>query len=283
MERNNKLYIKLSSACVFVILMMSSLLAGHHGYCVEKENIAADLNHALALTLKERDVHIITPDTINAYRQMQRNSNGNFLFAVADNRFCNNLQNNKIKNRAYLTFDIIDDNYNKSGIREDIISSDSMILENQCCGETIALRGYARLSSAAIFKLSDQRMSVFLFLMAVVWAVVSTLYIRRKQEESNNDVSYGSLVLSSADERFHTYNNVPIHFTPMQEQLMKMFLTSPTHTLSKEDICDALWPKKDDANDTLYTLIRRLKPIIEDNTNLIITSDRSKGYILKIK
>jgi DNA-binding SARP family transcriptional activator len=56
---------------------------------------------------------------------------------------------------------------------------------------------------------------------------------------------------------------------------------SPSHLLTKKEICDALWPKKEDASETLYTLIRRLKPIVEQHSNLRITSDRGRAYELK--
>jgi DNA-binding response OmpR family regulator len=69
----------------------------------------------------------------------------------------------------------------------------------------------------------------------------------------------------------------------MQHQLMEMFFLSPSHSLTKTEICDALWPKKPDASETLYTLIRRLKPVVEQHSNLKIESDRSKSYCLKTK
>ena len=74
-----------------------------------------------------------------------------------------------------------------------------------------------------------------------------------------------------------------VKLTPMQQQLMEMLWQSPSHQLSKAEICDALWPKKPDASETLYTLIRRLKPIIEEQSDLKIESDRGKSYSLKIR
>ncbi len=71
--------------------------------------------------------------------------------------------------------------------------------------------------------------------------------------------------------------------TPMQQQLMEMFFRSPSHLLTKSEICEALWPKKDDASETLYTLIRRLKPVIEQHSDLKIEADRGRAYELKIK
>ena len=66
----------------------------------------------------------------------------------------------------------------------------------------------------------------------------------------------------------------------MQQQLMLLFWKAPSHSLSKEDICAALWPKKEDANDTLYTLIKRIKPILEAHTDLKIVVDRGRKYTL---
>ena len=60
-------------------------------------------------------------------------------------------------------------------------------------------------------------------------------------------------------------------------------MTNDTHTLSKQDICERLWPKKPDASDTLYTLIRRIKPIVETNSRLKIESDRGRNYSLRLK
>ena len=64
---------------------------------------------------------------------------------------------------------------------------------------------------------------------------------------------------------------------------MEMFMMTESHSLSKQEICDRLWPKKPDASDTLYTLIKRVKPILESNSNLKIESYRGKSYTLKLK
>ena len=87
--------------------------------------------------------------------------------------------------------------------------------------------------------------------------------------------------MSFCGNRFHDANGEQIHFTPMQHELMEMFFLSDCHTLQKQDICDRLWPKKPDASETLYTLIRRLKPIVEHHSRLRIESDRGKAYALK--
>ena len=110
----------------------------------------------------------------------------------------------------------------------------------------------ARCSAATIFAMSDQKPASVLWTFTLLWAAFC-FYRRRR------------------------------HLPPMQQQLMEMFFRSSSHVLTKTEICDALWPKKPDASETLYTLIKRLKPIIEQHSNLKIEADRGKAYKLKIR
>lgn len=61
-----------------------------------------------------------------------------------------------------------------------------------------------------------------------------------------------------------------------------MFFRSPTHILTRAEICETLWPGKLNADETLNTLIRRLRPLVEENSNLKITTDRGRAYILEV-
>ena len=133
-----------------------------------------------------------------------------------------------------------------------------------------------------ILMLSDQRASGALLFVGILWMMCSLWYVRRfKPEMFAKALSYGGIVFTN--DRFITAKGEHIHFTPMQHSLMEMFMMAESHSLSKQEICDRLWPKKPDASDTLYTLIKRVKPILEANSNLKIESDRGKSYMLKIK
>ena len=149
-------------------------------------------------------------------------------------------------------------------------------------------RAYAHCSEATIFSLSDQRPAAILWMLTGFWAMF--VWYRRRQRIAvghlllsvPSGLSYGGLVYSEEEGRFYAADGDAVSLTPMQYQLMEMFFHSPNHTLTKTEICNALWPKKPDANDTLYTLIRRLKPVVEQHSNLKIESDRSKAYRLVI-
>ena len=141
------------------------------------------------------------------------------------------------------------------------------------------LRCEARCSAATIFLLSDQRPASILWTMAILWG----LYCFWRYRKQVPLMIFGGLAYSEHDGRFYNTMGKQVRLTPMQLQLMEMFFRSESHQLTKTEICDALWPKKDDANDTLYTLIRRLKPIIEAHSDLMIESDRGRAYELKIR
>ena len=134
-----------------------------------------------------------------------------------------------------------------------------------------------QVSTATILSLSDQRPSMIIWSMALLWGLFG-LYQHRRLSVLG---LYGGLALQEG--RFVNAKGSEVKLTPMQQQLMEMLWQSPSHQLSKAEICDALWPKKPDASETLYTLIRRLKPIIEEHSGLKIESDRGKSYSLKIR
>ena len=144
-------------------------------------------------------------------------------------------------------------------------------------------KAYAHCSEATIFSLSDQRLASVLWMMTIGWAVFC--FYRRKKFEPLlvGMIHYGGLRFSESENLFYAKDGHLVQLTPMQHQLMEMFFQSPSHSLTKREICNALWPKKPDASETLYTLIRRLKPVIEQHSDLKIESDRSKAYQLKIK
>ena len=149
------------------------------------------------------------------------------------------------------------------------------------CWET-KMVAEANCSFATTFMMSDQKASSSLFAFGALWLLGSLWYVRRnKPELIVQGLAYGGIVFH--DDKFMTVSGEEMRLTPMQHSLLKIFITTDTHTLSKQEICDRLWPKKPDASDTLYTLIRRIKPIIETHSTLKIESDRGKSYSLKLR
>lgn len=168
---------------------------------------------------------------------------------------------------------------------------------------TLSFRGYARCSAGLIFSLSQQKLPAMLLGAALLCGVFSVFQVRRRAgasglasdspsgsasglasgSASGELIAFGNLSLSVPEACFYNERRERLKLTPMQYSLMEMFYLSSSHLLPKADICRSLWPGKENAEETLYTLIGRLKPILEDNSNLKITTDRGRAYGLELK
>ncbi|MBQ3752086.1 MAG: helix-turn-helix domain-containing protein [Prevotella sp.] len=149
-------------------------------------------------------------------------------------------------------------------------------------GSPVNFKPYAHCSEATIFSLSDQRPATVLWVLTGVWAML-VWYRRQHYAVLPGGITLGGLTYAEAEGRFYAADGQRVQLTPMQHQLLTMFFQSDAHLLTKAEICDALWPKKPDASDTLYTLIRRLKPIVEQHSSLKIESDRGRAYELTVR
>ncbi len=213
---------------VLFALIITSSFVSLTSYKATEEQVAEDMNQALAKTMEEQQSDVISADTIqvfNSYLRMEL-----------------------LRGKAVLAVDT------RNGFRP-----------------------RPQVSTATILLLSEQRPAMVLWSMALLWGLFCLYQHRRKISLGQ----YGGLALQ--DGQFINAKGTVVKLTPMQQQLMEMLWQEPTHQVSKAAICDALWPKKEDASETLYTLVRRLKPIIEQHSDLKIEVDRGKSYGLKIR
>ena len=229
---------------VLFALIITSSLTSLGSYRSTSQKVIKDMDRALAITMQEQQSDVISQDTIRTFNS--------------------HLQITALRGKATLAVDT----------------------------RSKQFKAYAHCSEATIFSLSDQRPAALLWVLTGCWAMFLFLSekLRVKSEESQDRrpegesqfSGFGGLTYSEAEGRFYAIDGNEVQLTPMQHQLLTMFFLSPSHSLSKAEICDALWPKKPDASDTLYTLIRRLKPVIERYSDLKIESDRSKAYRLTV-
>ena len=257
---------------VLFALIITSSLTSLGSYRSTSQKVIKDMDRALAITMQEQQSDVISQDTIRTFNS--------------------HLQIAALRGKATLAIDT----------------------------RSKQFKAYAHCSEATIFCLSDQRPAALLWVLTGCWAMFLFLSekLRVKSEESqdrrpegesqfaaalptsaaaeptsavaNSSLftlhsslpPFGGLTYSETEGRFYAIDGNEVQLTPMQHQLLTMFFLSPSHSLSKAEICDALWPKKPDASDTLYTLIRRLKPVIERYSDLKIESDRSKAYRLTV-
>ena len=250
-----------TSFCIFLLLVVPSFVISGINYMNTKEHILNDLNQALAKTILKEDVKEVTTDTIRTYR--------NFLITK------------ELKDCAYLTHCPLND-------KSSALCSDTMVCNIH--ERIIGLRAYANCSTAAIFGMSDQRIPSLLSLIAAVWGILSLIHFLRTQKyhsikplsnTASTSTTVSDTLFNPAES--HTLLNItgkPVHLTPMQHQLVTLFLSKPDYQVSTTEICETLWPKKDNAKETLYTLIRRIKPVLEEQANIKIVSVKGGYYRL---
>ncbi|MGP1480841.1 MAG: winged helix-turn-helix domain-containing protein [Hoylesella enoeca] len=244
------------SIAIFLFFAISSMLSSIECYRKAERRIVNDLNRALVLTVQEHPSEELTPDTLRTYRR--------------------HLTIDQLKTRASLAYCLHGEN---------IDTTCSKLLPADKSAHFIGLRAYANCSMATIFSISDQRLPLSLLLVATLWGLWAVLYARKHRFDTISSRSlYGELTYSSTVSAFFNKRHEQVHFTPMQAQLMQMFLTADSHRLSQSEIFAALWPKKDDPSETLHTLIRRLKTTLESVCRLHIEVERGQAYrILKSK
>ena len=228
---------------VTLLFALSAIWTAVNDYQLQRRQIVDDLTQALCLTVADQPSDWLSADTIRTYRQHLRLS-------------C-------LRDSAVLSLCMLED---------DKTLARGLSGESVCIGPDISAYGNVGLSALEIWWMADHRLSFLLSLLTLMMMAISLRPMTKERRVAEP--------LSVQGGRFIDGCGKELHLTPMQRQLMEMFLSSPSHELSKEEICEALWPRKDDASDTLYALISRLKGVVESQTSLRITSERGRAYRL---
>ena len=225
---------------IFILLCLTAMATSCGSYRKAERNIENDLKQALAKTINEKGMETMRQDSIRAYRSIARTEGEMMTIAVGDETLRRHLRNPQLGEMAFITYTV----------------------RCERGGWKVTFDTEAKCSAVMIWSLSDQRLSAWLSVMALLSLALSFRGRRQRQPITMDSFS-------------------ATHLTPMQRQLMEMFVASGSHRLSKHEICDALWPKKDDASETLYALISRLKRELDKTSSFDIISDRGRDYILK--
>lgn len=241
---------------LFALFCVTAIFVSYGSYRDTACRVRLDLDTALRKTVALRGVEAMRQDSIRAYRAMAKGDRPSLTIQVKDEVLRRNLRTKALREKAYIAYDITP----KNGWLH------------------VDFRSEAACSAAMLFSLSDQRLSLFFFLIAL--SILLWSFGLRRRDAALPAVHFGGIWWDESCDRFRTVDNAQLPLTPMQHELMRMFFAADGYTLSKQAICDRLWPKKPDASATLYALIKRLKPVIEAHSRLKIESDRGRSYML---
>lgn len=286
-------------------MLILSFSFGFHTYSKTEKAIITDLNQALQQTVLQNSGQWINEDTLRSYSHLV-SIFGNPISIKSYNRnFAEALSLRLSKEETGIIMHLVSKKKKPKEaapvmtkeITQNYLTSDTVIwmptpinTPSVSSGEIgISFQGYANCSTKNILALADKTIPLIFLLIAFISALVS-VYLYRTNKTSlkpvsieDKNIAYGNLVLSCDKACFYKDNNEKLKLTPQQYVLMEMFFLSPVHILSRTEICETLWPGKANADETLNTLTRRLRPLIEENSNLKITTDRGRAYVLEIK
>lgn len=242
-------------------LMIASVAACCFSYADAKCSLTADLNRAMIALADENREMWTRQDTVEALQQMQLAACHKPLLCQADLHSANPA----LKENVYFTLEVVGMGNTASAPANFVIASDSIILmpRNNSDGLAIRVQGYADCSVASVFAASDQTLPGVLFVLSVL--------------------SMGSMVMFRKDNEVATPQMTidGIKLTPMQRQLTQMLLDAPGMKVDKTALCVALWGNKSNAEESLYTLVRRTKAALAE-TGIEIACNRGESYELRI-
>ena len=267
------------SIAIFLAFCACSFVTGLSSFRQTERMLVADLDNALASTLAAVPASIEPTDTIKACRMLAQGGGGVVQVNVQDAVLRRNLKTQCLRHKAY-TVCSLDGNV---GSAEPYLMSDTLFIYGH--GRKVAVRGCASFSPLEVLAMSDQRMPLSLLALAFVWLASSVFAFRRGRlapsavhEKAVNGMM--PPLLDASKSCLNTDDGRRVGLTPMQFRLMEMFFGSADRCLSKAEICSSLWPKKDDASETLYTLVRRLRLVLQQNTDFRIETGRNGQYKL---
>ncbi len=250
-------------------LMLASVISCCFSYSKAKQNITNDLNDAMLALANENSELWTRPDTIAAIRQMYETTHKPLIYEASDVNF----RNTSLKDEAYFTLALVDKKKVAPKIRETKIASDSIMLVPECATDGLAIKvqGFADCSMASVFSASDQTLPGILFSLSIL--SLTGMFVWRKR---THVMSQAGVVAVPA---MPTLDGIKL--TPMQRQFAQMLLDAPDMKVDKRTLCETLWGNKSNAEESLYTLVRRTKTALA-KANMEIICNRGDSYELHI-
>lgn len=250
-------------------LMLASVISCCFSYSTAKQNIANDLNDAVFALANENSELWTHPDTIAAMRQMYETTHKPLIYQASDVNF----RNTSLKDQAYFTLALVDKKNTSPKIHGNKIASDSIMLvpERASDGLAIQVQGFADCSMASVFLASDQTLPGILFALSIL--SMANMLIRKRWMP---DMPKTRLIALP-----ETPSLDGIKLTPMQRRFAQMLLDAPAMRVDKRTLCETLWGNKSNAEESLYTLVRRTKTALAEG-GMEIVCNRGDSYELRV-
>jgi hypothetical protein len=195
--------------------------------------------------------------------------------ADAEAHFSEGLTIDLLKDTSHISLCLVERDAQEAFREKATVSSDTLLWKSAGSDShpaVVAFKAYANPSVCSILSHSDQRLP----LTGIAFCLLLWGMLWKKRQQAATAVS----AVHPASTSTGAAPSSTLTLTPMQEQLMALFAAAPDHTLTKDAIRAALWPKKDHPENTLYTFISRLKTTLKRQSDYDIVNKRGREYQL---
>lgn len=125
--------------------------------------------------------------------------------------------------------------------------------------------------------------SIIAYLIVLLWMSIPCL--KKPQEKgipaNPNCIQFGKMTLKMESQKLYIDGRL-CTIAPADFNLLVLFINTPEHSLTKEDIKNAFWPKDDKPDNKIYSHIATLKSSLKDFPEYQIMTEQKKGYRLVI-
>lgn len=251
-------------------LIIASFVSGCLSYSNAKRAITDDLNDAMIALVNENSRLWTRQDTIAALRKMHETIHKPVIYQASEVKF----RNAALRDKAYIALALVDRKNAAPKIRGKEIVSDSIMLvpEQAVNGLAIQVQGFADCSMASVFAASDQTLPGCLLALSILSMTSMLVWIRKGTEPSQPEEAPAMSAASLIE---------GIKLSPMQRQLTRMLLDAPGQKVDKTTLCTTLWGNKINAEESLYTLVKRTKTALACS-NVEIVCNRGDSYELRV-
>lgn len=260
-------------------LMIASVVSSCLSYSNAKTSIANDLNDAMIALVHENSELWTRQDTITALRKMHEATRKPLIYQASDLNF----RNSVLKDQAYFTLALVDEKRTAPKLQGNKIASDSIMLvpERAVDGVAIQVQGFADCSMASVFAASDQTLPGVLFALSIL--SMAGMFLLPRKVTGLSIALQATELPEMADIPLHSTEHIldGIKLTPMQRRFALMLLEAPDMRVDKATLCSALWDNKSNAEESLYTLVRRTKTALAE-TDIEIICNRGESYELRV-
>lgn len=209
------------------------------------------------------------PDTIAAICQMYEITHNPMIYQASNVNF----RNTFLKNEAYFTLALVDKKDYSPKIQGNKMASYSIMFVPEPTDDRLAIRiqGFADCSMASIFHASDQTLPSILFTLSIL--SMASMIVWKRREPDMSETEFIAIPASPSLDG--------IKLTPMQRQFAQMLFDAPYMRVDKRTLCETLWGNKSNAEESLYTLVRRTKTALAQ-AGMEIVCNRGDSYELRV-